>query len=240
MTGSNPATHRSYCSPSSVVKPRRTALKGGPITANIRSIRADFYANSGRVDNLTTLRSLSIGKSGLTFLSLGQATSSAQAARTAPAVKIAAGRGGRALADRVLFQGGRSRVDDPRNKSGLAVGIVEVVRGVRPPGSVVADVFAGTGAVASAFARAGYVVEASDHLPLCTVWAHTRLLGATATYSRLPREFRDSPNPLETTVSFLDGLPGVNGWVTRDVLPSLRSARRSRTPIPYYRQCASD
>lgn len=124
------------------------------------------------------------------------------------------------IADRVSSEAEGAGVDYLGNKTGLATGIVDVVRRAAAPGSAVADVFAGTGAVASAFARAGYVVEASDHLPLCTVWARARLLGASVSFQGLPRELSADRKPLEAIIAFLDTLAGVDGWVTRTYSPA--------------------
>ena len=106
------------------------------------------------------------------------------------------------------------------NKVGFASDLVRLVSRTVSPGAQVADVFAGTGSVALAFARAGYHVAASDHLPLSVTWTRARLLGVQATFDGLEPELGTlGSDPLNTVVGALNALPGVEGWVTSSYSP---------------------
>lgn len=106
------------------------------------------------------------------------------------------------------------------NKVGFASDIVRLTSRIVPSGGLVADVFAGTGSVSLAFARAGYDIAASDQLPLSVTWTRARLLGAGAAFSGLERVLGPlGPHPLSTVLEALAVQPGVEGWVTRSYSP---------------------
>lgn len=87
-------------------------------------------------------------------------------------------------------------------------------------GAVVADIFAGTGAVSLALARRGHVVQANDHLPLSATWLRARLRGGDADFSGL--ESLVGPlgdDPLATIVTHLNARQGETGWVARSYSP---------------------
>lgn len=99
----------------------------------------------------------------------------------------------------------------------------ELVAGLARPlfdGAIVADIFAGTGAMSVAFSRAGYVVHANDHLPLSATWLRARLSGADATFSALEPSLGPlGAKPLEAVLAHLNASPGVTGWITRSYSP---------------------
>lgn len=106
------------------------------------------------------------------------------------------------------------------NKSSLAADIIRHSTPRLSPGAVVADVFAGTGAVSLALARSGFNVHANDHLPLSAVWTTARLLGRTATFEGLREELGPlGDRPLETVLAALRTCPGEDGWVTQNYSP---------------------
>ncbi|MGQ0464780.1 MAG: DNA adenine methylase [Sporichthyaceae bacterium] len=106
------------------------------------------------------------------------------------------------------------------NKAGFAAELVRLVGRRVPAGSQAADVFAGTGAVSLALARAGYRVLANDHLPLGVALTRAQLLGAGATFRGLKRELGPlGCDPLTTVLQRLSDAPGVEGWVTRNYSP---------------------
>lgn len=87
-------------------------------------------------------------------------------------------------------------------------------------GALVADVFAGTGAVSLALARRGHVVQANDHLPLSATWLRARLRGANADFSGLEQVVGPlGDDPLTTIVDHLNDCEGESGWVTRNYSP---------------------
>jgi adenine-specific DNA-methyltransferase len=107
------------------------------------------------------------------------------------------------------------------NKAGVADHLVRLIGRAAPSGGEVADVFAGTGAVSLAFARAGYDVTASDVLPLSVTWTRARLLGGAAEFGGL----RDvlgplGDDPLGVVLGHLALLPGEDGWVTQNYSPA--------------------
>lgn len=107
------------------------------------------------------------------------------------------------------------------NKAGLAADLVALVARRVPPRALVADLFAGTGSMSSAFARVGYDVAANDHLPLSVTWTRARLHGAQATFAGLADEIGPlGDDPLATVLSALASLPGTDGWVVHNYSPA--------------------
>lgn len=106
------------------------------------------------------------------------------------------------------------------NKTGFVDPLIsELVQSVAP-GSVVADVFAGTGAVSVALANRGFDVQANDHLPLSAAWLRARLLGSDVHFSGLvPVLGPLRERPLEAVVGHLNSLAGETGWITRSYSP---------------------
>lgn len=95
----------------------------------------------------------------------------------------------------------------------------ELVR-LLPTGALVADIFAGTGAVSVALAQRGHVVQANDHLPLSATWLQARLRGGDADFSGLASLLGPlGDDPLATAVAHLNLCPSETGWVTRNYSP---------------------
>lgn len=106
------------------------------------------------------------------------------------------------------------------SKAGFAELLTAEFGHLLSPGAVVADVFAGTGAVSLALARRGHVVQANDHLPLSATWLRARLRGAYADFSGLkPLVGPLGDDPLTTIVAQLNACQGETGWVTRNYSP---------------------
>lgn len=115
----------------------------------------------------------------------------------------------------------------------MAHTISEAVARMGVSEGVVADLFAGTGAVARAFKRAGYSVIAGDllvfpytlqrvYIQMSVYPAFTSLLpclDATATYQpRLfpPPDAARHESSLERVIKYLNDLPGCNGFISRN------------------------
>lgn len=108
-------------------------------------------------------------------------------------------------------------------------------RFIGPGTFVVGDVFCGTAAVSRLFKRLGNKVIANDNLKLGYVFAHAALsINSEPTFTRLfdanelPEDFESImfATPYDRVLSYLNSLPGKEGFFFREYCPGGTSTRR--------------